>query len=279
MLKKTRVEQEFLDNVTKNNNTQNSIRVSDFRSNDKVQYDIKRRFDALPSVEGKKFLYKNKRSGERDLGRTVIGMEEFVKTLYAFLFGPDDVFGGTGHVFDARKEGGYAKLFGTDGELLPALTNEMFEGYAGIWFVCSYARQLWKDQASKTKDPAFERRWMFYYALGESLRMAYSNQTDSLSADLRRLSNPPWTRKGSGEEVKQSIGRCVRLAFKALSDSYKEASAKHGFTHRNWFRSQSTLESITDHISSSWELLTEHANEYLLRRSDAAKTVVGLPAK
>src|SRR5271167_3531839 len=97
--KKTQAQQEFLDNVTKYNNTQNSVRVSDFRSNDKVQYDIKKRFDALPAVEGKKFLYKNKRSGERDAARIVIGMEEFAKTLFAFNYGPDDVFGGTGYVF------------------------------------------------------------------------------------------------------------------------------------------------------------------------------------
>jgi len=42
-------------------------------------------------------------------------MEEFTKTLYAFQYGPDDVYGGTGHVFDATAEGGYAKLFGPGG--------------------------------------------------------------------------------------------------------------------------------------------------------------------
>ena len=89
--KKAQEEQEFLDNVTKYNNTQNAIKLSDFRSNDKVQFDIRKRFGALPTVGGRRFLYKNKRSGERESNCIVIGMEEFVKTLYAFLFGPISV--------------------------------------------------------------------------------------------------------------------------------------------------------------------------------------------
>jgi AIPR protein len=261
--KKTQSQQEFLDNVTKYNNTQNSIRVSDFRSNDKVQYDIMKRFEALPAVEGKKFLYKNKRSGERDAGRIVVGMKEFVKTLYAFIFGPDDVFGGIGYLFDATKEGGYVKLFGDGKELLPSLSKETFEYYAGIWFACSHAKESWKEQTARTKDPALERRWMFYFALGEALRVVYGGQ-DPLKIAIQLLSNPAWIKKGSGEATKQSLARSSKLGFKALSDAYKEAENKTGFTHRNWFRSPSTLESISNHIRSSWELLSEHAADYLL---------------
>ena len=135
--KKTQAEQEFLDNITKYNNTQNSIRLSDFRSNDKVQYDIRNRFAQLPAVDGKKFVYKNKRSGELTGGRT-IGMEEFIKTIFSFRFGPDDIYGGTAFVFDATHDGGYTKLFGDNGEILPALDNSTFTEYAGIWFLCSY---------------------------------------------------------------------------------------------------------------------------------------------
>ena len=161
--KKSTSEQEFLDSVTKYNNTQNAIRISDFRSNDKIQHDIKARFNALPSLGGRKFSYKNKRAGagEREAkrgGDISIGMEEFTKTLFGFLFGPDDVYGGTGHVFDSTTEGGYAKLFGVNGEVIPSLGNETFEYYAGIWFACSYAKDLWRDESRKSKHPGLERR-------------------------------------------------------------------------------------------------------------------------
>jgi hypothetical protein len=267
--KKTSTEQDFLDNLTKYNNTQNAIKVSDFRSNDKIQHDIKDRFYALPSVRGKKFAYKRKRSGpgERDISArsdTTIGMEEFTKTLYAFLYGPDDVYGGTSHVFDATSEGGYTKLFGENGQILPSLSKDIFEYYAGIWFICTYAKDLWRTESRKTKHGSLERRWMFFYALGEALRACYGNSQD-LRVDLQRLSNPTWTADPDGK-VQKVLERLSRLAFKALKEAYISASnsGSEAFTHRNWFRSPATLLTISDKVIDSWSLLSEYATDYHL---------------
>lgn len=262
--KKTSAEQDFLDNVTKYNNTQNAIRLSDFRSNDKIQYDIRRRFSDLPSVGGRKFSYKNKRSAEREQSTIPIGMEEFIKTIFAFLYGPDDVHGGTGHVFDATKGGGYAKLFGDGDDILPALTNENFERYAGIWLVCSFAKDLWRARVRESRDAALERRWMFYYALGEAMRLAYSSQAQDFLKAVGALSNPSWTREPNEGAVKKAISRFSNWGFNALSSAYKVAEGKSGFTHRNWFRSSSTLEQISSNVANSWGLLSEHAEDYVL---------------
>jgi hypothetical protein len=140
--KRTQAEQEFLDNATKYNNTQNAIKISDFRSNDRIQVDLKAKFDALSARKGRRFLYKNKRSGEKEANRIPVGMEDFTKTVFAFLFGPDDVYGGAQHIFDTGKTGGYAKLFAVDGEIQPALSIDQFRLYAGCWFVCEYVRDL-----------------------------------------------------------------------------------------------------------------------------------------
>ena len=250
--KKSGPEQEFLDSVTKFNNTQNAIKLSDFRSNDKIQFDLRRKFDALPSIGGRKFLYKNKRSGEREPNRIVIGMEEFVKTVYAFRFGPDDAFGGTGHVFDATKEGGYTKLFGEDGEILPTITEAKFQLYAGIWFVCSESKPVWKVKSRTTRDPALERRWMFFYALGESIRNSYREQSQDLDTALRALGNPTWLKQDPDGPVKATIGRHCRVAFISLANAYKAASGQNGFMHRNWFRSSATIASITEHVANFW---------------------------
>jgi hypothetical protein len=264
--KKTIAEQEFLDNLTKYNNTQNAIRISDFRSNDKIQHDIKARFSALPSLGGKKFSYKNKRSGpgEREAKRGCdisIGMEEFTKTLFVFRFGPDDVYGGTGYVFDSTTDGGYAKLFGSGGEVLPSLGNETFEYYAGIWFVCSYAKDLWREESRKTKHSALERRWMFYYGLGEVLRKAYEGAEDWGKSDLRRLSHAKWMGEGSDGRNQKVISQLSRMAFLILRQAYDESS-KTGASHRNWFRSPATLTLITTKVADSWELVAEHADDY-----------------
>jgi hypothetical protein len=227
--KKTQQEQEFLDNVTKFNNTQNAIKLSDFRSNDRVQFDLRKKFDHLPSLAGKKFSYRNKRTGERERDVIAIGMEEFVKTLYAFLYGPDDVFGGTGHVFDATKGGGYAKLFGDGGDILPNLSSERFQFYAGIWFACDIAKQIWRTRTREGKEPGIERRWMFYYAFGESVRLSHFKQGIDPERVFGSLSSPSWLRQDEDGPVKKVIARHCKVAFRALVASYKEASKDPGF--------------------------------------------------
>jgi hypothetical protein len=136
--KSSHIEQSFLDNVTRFNNTQNAIKISDFRSNDPIQQDIRAKFDKVPARKGKKFIYKNKRSTEGQ-AKIVVGMEEFAKTLYAFEYGPADAYGGTRHLFDASKTGGYTALYGRDGEVLPAISEETFRRYLGIWFSFDFA--------------------------------------------------------------------------------------------------------------------------------------------
>jgi hypothetical protein len=262
--KRTKPEQAFLDNVTKYNNTQTAIRIADFRSNDNIQSDIAAKFSRLPAVDGKKFLYKNKRSGEQVMGVKTIGMEEYVKTIFAFSFGPDDVFGGTAHVFDATKTGGYTKLFGDGEGILPSLDEPTFQLHAGIWFLCSSARDVWREKTGKTDEPALERRWMFYFALHVVLRFAYSSSKRDLHTDLRRLANPSWLRSGQGDSQMKSIESISKVAFKGMIDSYKDESQKPGFAHRNWFRSASTLTSITEKIENTWEIVAAHSADYLL---------------
>jgi len=264
--KKTQGEQEFLDNVTKFNNTQNTIKLSDFRSNDKVQSDLKRKFETLPYVDGKKFSYRNKRTGERERDVIAIGMEEFVKTLYAFCFGPDDVYGGTGHVFDATEGGGYWKLFNDGRDILPALSNDLFGQYAGIWFICDFAKCVWRARTREGRDLGLERRWMFYYALGESIRTAYKFQKIDFEEDLRRLSSHTSWIKQDDCGAKKVIHRHCKVAFKALIDAYKDASKDQGFAHRNWFRSSKTLASISEQLKSSWSLISDHGEEYIFSK-------------
>jgi hypothetical protein len=83
----------FVNEVTKYNNTQNAIKVADFRSNDEAQKDMARRFNNL-NLGGRKYEYKNKRSAKRR-NTIAITLEELTKALYAFRFGPDDMWGGT----------------------------------------------------------------------------------------------------------------------------------------------------------------------------------------
>jgi len=104
---------------------------------------------------------------------------------------------------------------------------------------------------------------MFFYALGQSLRTAYAGQEPALDTTLCSLSNPSWIKQPEDGPVKKIITRHCKLAFKSLSDAYKEASRDPAFKHRNWFRAQATLAAVTEHMASSWTLLSDHATDYI----------------
>ncbi len=235
----------FLEDVTRYNNTQNKMAVSDFRSNDPVQRDLAERFSKMTRV-GVRFWYKNKRSREqRD--RIPIEMEEFAKTIHAFRFGPHDMWGGTSPLFDASKDGRYSFVFGNGEAVWGTVPENEFYALSGIWFLCEEIRRIWKEEkGQRPKDDAtalaLERRYLVYYAVGELLRMIYSQGKRNLEDDLRKLSKPNWTEKNGPE--KAATRELTELAFSALVRAYETAARSKDFRHRNWFRDKDYLAGI-----------------------------------
>lgn len=263
-LKHNETEEAFLENITRYNNTQNAIKVSDFRSNDPVQRALAKKFATLYRG-GKQYWYKNKRSGDRDPRKLQISMEEFAKTIFSFRFGPPDMFGGTSHLFDTTQAGGYLKLFGTEGELWSAVTDEQFCSLAGVWFICEKVRELLKDEKNGLIDNAgeeeeialvrhaLERRWLLYYTVGEIIRRKYKNEKDELESDIARLSKPKWLDEKSG--IAREIKRYTHLACEVQIKVYRSASRSPSFVHRNWYRTQETLKDISREIQYSTTIL------------------------
>jgi hypothetical protein len=235
---------EFLSDVTRFNNTQNSIKISDFRSNDPIQKDFRNRF-ARVSVGAKTCDYKNKRRREADSNKFSINMEEFAKTVHSFVWGPDDMFGGTKYLFDVSPKGGYQKVFG---EPISHITEDEFEKRAGIYFLCSEVHSLWRAKREAESDekasPALERRWIVYFAFAELLRMIYSQKGASLDGDLSFLSNPNKWMTLPEHATRKRIGEILEMSMTALEQAYGRASVAADFKHRNWFRSTATLAEI-----------------------------------
>jgi len=236
---------EFLADVTRFNNTQNAVKISDFRSNDPVQKDLHRRFGDL-NRGGKPYFYKNKRSRERSANKIPVGMEDLAKTIYAFRYGPDDMAGGTRYLFDVSPKGGYVKVFG---EPVSQMKDDEFRLLAGTYFLCEEVHALWKDkrEADNEEDknsPGLERRWVVYYAVGELLRMAYAKDLDSLDADLRKLSKPNAWLDDPKCLAKRTLVEAFKLASTALNKAYNQAARHPDFRHRNWFRNSDTLAEI-----------------------------------
>jgi hypothetical protein len=246
--KATNQETEFLDKLTRFNNTQNEIKLSDFRSNDKVQAQLRDFFSRLPfrGARSNGVVYKPKRNSERLTGKHVIGMETFARSVFSFQFGPDDVYGGTKYLFDPEKDGGYRRVFGADGPDAEMAQSE-FLRLAGIWFLCFSAKEALiriKTEHKNQMDEklAIERKWMVFYALGETFRLQYKRRGVDLAEDLRRLAKPDWLDLSG--PTKDRIEKYTRIACQALIDAYGDAAKADGFVPRNWFRKDESLHAI-----------------------------------
>jgi len=239
----------FVGDVTRYNNTQNAVKIADFRSNDEVQKDLARRFDRL-NLLGKKYEYKNKRS-RKDRNSIAITLEELTKALYAFEFGPDDMAGGTSKLFDASTNGLYTKVFNTPES---PLTEAEFNLKAGTYLACAEIKCLWERRRRELRmqkqavHPALERKGLIYYAVAELERQTYAKQNWNLDQDLSKLAKPNMWLSTADTPQRVALAKAFEIASMVLIQQYetKKNTNPTGFKHRNWFRDPETLRSI-DH--------------------------------
>jgi hypothetical protein len=249
---------DFLSDATRFNNTQNAIKVSDFRSNDPYQKELNRRFSGI-NRHGKPYVYKNKRSREAVANKIPITMEDFSKTVHAFRYGPDDMFGGTRYLFDVSPKGGYTKVFG---EPVSHPTDDEFKLLAGTYFLCDEIHSSWKekrdeDNTEGRSTPGLERRWIVYYAVGQLLRLIYRAIGEDLDTDLRKLYKPNDWMDLASNHTKQSLAELFKLSSIAINKAYAQAAKHTDFRHRNWFRNSGTLADI----SSELEIIPEYRSK------------------
>jgi hypothetical protein len=245
----------FVGEVTRFNNTQNAVKIADFRSNDEVQRDLARRFDRL-NLGGKSYEYKNKRSTKKR-NTLAVTLEELTKSIFAFRYGPDDMFGGTGKLFDASSTGLYRRVFESPEALL---AESEFTLIAGTYFACDYVKQLWETRRKtlrlekKTMHPALERKGLIFFAVGELQRHAYSRQGLNLDHDMAKLSKPNNWLGDPSSKPRSALASCFEIASKILTQQ-SDAKKKNdpSFKHRNWFRDTGTLDDIRSGVDLALE--------------------------
>ena len=237
----------FVGEATRYNNTQNALKIADFRSNDEVQKDMARRFNNL-NLMGKSYEYKNKRS-DKKRNSIAVTLEELTKAVYAFRFGPDDMAGGTSKLFDASSAGLYTKVFENPDSVLPEST---FNLIAGTFFACGQIKRLWEEERKilrsekKTMHPALERKGLIYFAVGELERQNYAKQGWDLNHDLMKLAKPNSWLTDHESKPCAALSKAFEITSMVLVQQYdqKEKTEGAGFKHRNWFRDPGTLTDI-----------------------------------
>ena len=251
----------FLDSVTKYNNTQNAIKISDFRSNDPVQMSISTYMSKVIPSDGRKFVYRNKRSQVVDRSKTFIGLDEFCRSVHAFLFGPADLFGGLSYLYDTSTKGGYSKLFNDPSE---PLAEKTFDEYFGAWLMCSHGRDRLKSLAAQrdaqmeTADDdekailtleknALERRYHVFYAMSEILREICKINQKDFESQLSSFARPKWREDSKKREL---VDKIIDIACGVMAQTYQVYIKTSGNLHRNFFRDEKFAQLVRESLST-----------------------------
>ena len=245
--------------ITQYNNTQNTIKISDFRSNDDVQSNLKDQFGEL-FRKGRKVVYLPKRTDKVPPNSETVRLEEFAKSSYAFLYDPTKFSGSTSFLFSADAEGGYAKIFGDGVKVWQRMPEEDFQLRAGIYWLSQEFASLLKVVRETEEDPdaraALERKWLLIYAASSVAKFHYKKDWQ---AQIRKLHKGDWTISDDkkGAVVKKMFERAKMGLVLAYRNSKK---SNPNFVHRNWMRGKGTPDEITDFLQTVLPTLPDLGN-------------------
>lgn len=244
-------ENKFGSEITKYNNTQNVIKISDFRSNDPIQYDLAARFKEFKRPGGKRIEYAPKRSDERRAQTVVIRLEDYAKVCYSYLCDPVKFSGSTSFLFEASEGGGYCQVFGDGKKVWQIMPEEEFRLRSAVWWMASVFADRLKVEKKQSKDNIFiaalERKWFLICAARLVLEKAFGEEEAKLR--MARHWEGDWA-LGEGrvgmlfEKLYESAKGAVLFAY---SDALKRSPT---FSHRNWMRNEKSVDSIRDFVSA-----------------------------
>jgi hypothetical protein len=234
--------------ITQYNNTQNTIRISDFRSNDAIQANLKEQFGNI-SRFGKKVIYLAKRTDKIPGNSEVIRLEEYAKAVYTFMFDFLAFSSSSSYLFDDSSSGGYVRVFGDGEKLWEAMPTDEFRVRAAVYWVSSeiyaYLRTTRSQETDVDARAALERKWPVVFAFGITARFIYG---DDWYGQISKLYKGDW-RIGSDKkgEIVLSLFNYAKsgvvMAYKNSKKYNKE------FVHRNWMRGKGTPEEIKEALT------------------------------
>lgn len=240
---------EFRNNIIKFNNTQNIIKVSDFRSNDPIQDDLKRQFGQITRY-GRRVVYCPKRTDKKSSNSEMVPMEEFAKVVYSFLKSFVSFAGNSAYLFD--EEQGYKYVFGNGSTIFREMPSEEFKLRGAIWWMSQQFENELKRDKQTSNDPdvkdALERKYPILFATRLVLEKSLG---ETYRSELGKCYEGNW--KLGKEKEGKWFEAVYTLAKENVVFRYKEAkkNKKETFNHRNWTRSQKTVEDLEHYIKEA----------------------------
>lgn len=143
-------------NIIRFNNSQNVIKISDFRSNDQILLWLEKRFKEMTTASAwQRITFHRKRTNKKaSVGSRSLKFEELAKIRYAWKEEPTDVFSSPKDLWTPKAEGGkYEKAFGVSNELLDSWSESEFNdcllAILVFWKIEDVTKELAKEDRSK----------------------------------------------------------------------------------------------------------------------------------
>ena len=203
--------------LIKTNNTQNTLRVPDFRSNDKIQLWLDDKFkNAKARGEMVRIAYGRKRPYPRSTSaQQVIKLQDLGKIRYAWLHDPRIPIADPAKLFQLPEEGGlYGYSFGSDGEVVDVWTEDQFDDT----LLAIHAYTKLQDELASAQEEHGDLKQITrlkYYAL--KLFKIYLDEMLPVSKDIKYEDLCAFGGKFNG-----FFERANKIIFRTLSQSYRE---------------------------------------------------------
>ncbi len=202
--------------LIKTNNTQNTLRVPDFRSNDNIQIWLETKFkNTKPRGDMKQIIYGRKRPYPRSTSAVaVLKLQDLGKIRYAWYHDPRIPISDPAKLFQLQEENGlYGYSFGFDGELADVWTDQQFrETLLAVHAFDKIVDELEKIQAENEDLRQVTR--LKYYGL-KLFQMYIEQMLPSTGTSLDDL-------YGFGAKFNSFFDKAKKIIGLTLSQSYKE---------------------------------------------------------
>jgi AIPR protein len=238
--------------LIKTNNTQNTLRVPDFRSNDKIQLwlddkfkNTKARGDMLRVAYGRKRPYPRSTSAQQ-----VIKLQDLGKIRYAWLHDPRMPIADPAKLFQLPEEGGlYGHSFGSDGEEVDVWSEEQFQDtLLAIHAYNKLQSELAKAQKEHSDLKQITR--LKYYAL--KLFKIYVDQILPISRDIKYADLCAF-----GGKFNAFFERASKIILRTLSQSYREILKRQEGTAFSLPRDSKIWELVKEKFDDNLALLRD----------------------
>lgn len=169
--------------LIKTNNTQNTLRAPDFRSNDKIQLWIEEKLKSTkPRGEMPQLVYGRKRPYPRSSSsQVVIKLQDLGKIRYAWYHDPRIPISDPAKLFQLPEESGlYGYSFGADGELVDIWSEDQFREVMLAIHVFRRVEKELEELQEKNEDLKQVSRLKYY---GLKLFKLYADQIIPVSKD------------------------------------------------------------------------------------------------